>query len=74
MFQALRNTVSLQNNIYKNMVPTSVSVKADNSMEAFALLEDIQGQGDLNAFSLLLDADEGSLQVEPEADLLQSCA
>lgn len=35
------------------------------------MLEDVQSEQDLGALPLLLNAVEGALQVQPEADLLQ---
>ena len=52
---------------------TCICVKADSCMEALAVFEDIEGECDLNALPLLLDAEECTLQIQPEADLLQSC-
>lgn len=40
-------------------------------MKALAMLQDVQGEQHLRALSLLLDAIQGSLQIKPEADLLQ---
>lgn len=53
---------------------TSVSIKADSSMETFAVFEDVQSKQNLGALSLLLDPVERSLQIQPETDLLQGCA
>lgn len=50
---------------------TSVGVKADSGMEAFAMLEDVQCEQNLWALSLFLDPVQGPLQVQPETDLLQ---
>ena len=50
---------------------TSVSVEADGGVEAFAVLQDVQSEQDLWTLALLLDAIQGALQVQPEADLLQ---
>lgn len=52
---------------------TSVSVEADGGVEAFAMLQDVQSEQDLGALALLLDAVESTLEVQPEADLLQGC-
>lgn len=43
-------------------------------MEAFAMFEDVQGEQNLRALSLLLNPVQGSLQIEPEANFLQGCA
>lgn len=43
-------------------------------METFAVFEDVQCEQNLRAFSLLLDSVEGSLQIQPETNLLQGCA
>ena len=50
---------------------TGVSVEADGGVEAFAVLQDVQGEQHLGALPLLLDPVQGPLQVQPEADLLQ---
>lgn len=42
---------------------TSICVKADSSMETFAVLEDVQCEQNLRALSLLLNSVEGSLQI-----------
>lgn len=51
---------------------TRVCVEADRGVEAFAVFEDVERQQHLGTLSLLLDAVQSSLQVQPEADLLQS--
>lgn len=50
---------------------TCVSIKTDGGQESFPTLKDIKGERDFGTFSFLLDAKQSSLQVEPEADLLQ---
>ena len=54
--------------------PTCVGVKADRCQETLATLEDVQSERYLWALPLLLDAEQGPLQVQPEADLLQRSA
>ena len=49
---------------------TCVWVKADCGMEPLASLEHIQSKVDLWTVPFPLDAIEGILQIEPEADLL----
>lgn len=53
---------------------TGVGVEADGRMETFSVFEDVQGEQNLRALSLLLDPVQGSLQIEPETDLLQGRA
>ena len=43
-------------------------------MEPLAVFEYIESEGDLDAVALLLDPQQRPLQVQPEADLLQSGA
>lgn len=49
---------------------TCVRVKTDCGMEPLASLEHIQSKVDLCTVPFPLDATEGILQIEPEADLL----
>lgn len=49
---------------------TGVCVKADSSMETFAMFEDVQCEQNLRALSLLLDPVESSFQIQPETYLL----
>ena len=49
---------------------TCVRVKTDCGMEPLASLEHIQSKVDLWTVPFPLDAIEGILQIEPEADLL----
>ncbi len=51
---------------------TCVCVKADGSVETFPLLQNFQSKCDLWTLPLLLDPEQCSLQVQPEADLLES--
>lgn len=64
----------VKQNSFKWLSLTSVCVKADSSMETFAMFEDVQCEQNLRALPLLLDPVEGSLQIQPEADLLQGCS
>ncbi len=40
-------------------------------MEPLAVLENVEGERHLHALPLLLDAQQGALQVQPERDLLR---
>lgn len=74
----VQTAVSKGSICYKNsfnwLLLTGVSVKADSSMETFAVFEDVQCEQNLRALSLLLNPVKGSFQIEPETDLLQGCA
>lgn len=52
------------------LLPTCVSVKRDSSMESLPVLQDIQSQSNFQTFPFVLDFEEGTLQVQPEAYLL----
>jgi len=39
-------------------------------MKSFPMLQYLKGKDDVLAFSLLLDSQQGSLQIQPETDLL----
>lgn len=51
-------------------VYTCISVKTDSGMESFAMFKNLQRENNLWAFSLLLDSQQCSLQIQPETDLL----
>ena len=55
------------------MFPLSLSecTIPDGGVESLAVLENVEGEGHLHALPLLLDAQQGPLQVQPEGDLLQ---
>jgi hypothetical protein len=42
-------------------------------VEPLAVLENVEGERHLHALPLLLDAQQGALQVQPERDLLRMC-
>lgn len=52
------------------LLPTCVGVKRDGGMEALPVLQDIQSQGNFKTFPFVLNLEEGTLQVQPEANLL----
>lgn len=50
---------------------TCISVKTDSCMKPFSMFQDVQCQCNVRTFSYVLDPQQGSLQIQPEADLLQ---
>ena len=52
---------------------TSVGVKATSRMETFAMSQHVERQRHFDAFALLLNSLQRSLQAKPETDLLQRC-
>ena len=52
---------------------TSVCVKANSRMETFAVFQHVERQRHFDAFALLLNSLQRSLQAKPETDLLQRC-
>lgn len=49
---------------------TSICIKTNSSQETFSMLQYIQRQCDLDTFSLLLNAQQRPLQIQPETNLL----
>jgi hypothetical protein len=59
--------------IYSDPFPpiSSEGTVPDSGVEPLAVLENVEGERHLHALPLLLDAQQGALQVQPERDLLR---
>lgn len=56
----------------QSLLLAGVRVEADRRVEPLAVLQDVQNQRHFQALVLLLDTQQGALQVQPKADLLFS--